>query len=697
MRRSSSFISVTLALVLLSSQASVAFADPVFSAGGEYSQAIKDRWVSGQESFNAAKESVFANEEYVLKLAEYDAAVVVSEQKNAEADEAAVGVLSTYNTLARNPYTALGVPPIIEAMATDPENFEDAVWRGQMIELARGHQMDEANVAVELSVEAEGAKAHADGKKVEAEEYLEQSKAAEIVAVQKSVDSDSHLLSARNSLSAYISEANRAALRNSPPASRDMATVTTSTAGASETPEVASGGLVLAQQVVVDSAVSMWAEVSVPTVHETTLVDTVSTVEGYQRAEQALSLVGESYQTYSCDAFVAVFSLGDDLESALASTSLRESIWQAQPGDLVFFKNPEGKLYQAGIYVTSGLVVTSNASTGNVAVEEIDLDKVLAVGVPGAVMTEWSSIVRGVEIETEAKCGGVNAVVSTITSTWVKPFEVFQLSVTADVTTFAGVGGESVRAATRGVVNLPGESGVVEVFTESGLVLSYSGVADVSVVNGQPIASGQVFGVVGASGLVSVRITTAQGVSMSGEELFFAVQKTTETSNQDNPVTQNGVVPFVDVPVAASMGVYPTVRGVTRLASPWGHRGEILPGADPFHRGLDFAGPEGTAIYSVLDGKVLDTYTDGSSGNQVIVQHNVEGRTFFTVYKHMSTSPDAYVKKGDLISAGTLVGGIGTTGQFSTGNHLHLEVWVDVPNRDHHINPVLWLSSFGVS
>lgn len=707
MKRSFPVVAAAIVISLSFTQVpAMADTEPVSNATTtEYSEAVKNRWVSGQGSFQSTQTSSLANEGYLLKMNEYAVAQQNAETKNAEASDAALAALEAYQATQRNAYNSLGIPPIIEAMATDPDNIEDAIWRSGVISQSRERQATDANYAVKLAEEAEVAQQAADDSKQDAQDYLDESKQAETLAIQQSVDSDASLLDARNSLNVYISETNRNSLREVEAASRGREDATSeSSADASEnqvdalaslptSTEATPGNLVLAQQVVVDTAKSMWQTVTVPTEHETTLVNEVSTIEGYQRANDALNLVGSSYQEYTCDVFAGVFSAGDDLSTALQTTSLRESVWQAQPGDLVFFKNAAGNLYQVGVYLVNGLVVVSNASTGNVVVEEIDLDKVLGVGVPGAVATEWSSKVLNTPVETEAKCGGVNASVSTITSTWVKPFETYQLTVEGSSLVFTGVQGDSVRSGTRGVANVV--NGGMEVFTESGLVISYSDVTPV-VENGQPIASGQALGV-SESGVVTVKITSSLGTVLDGEEFFFAIQRAPETPNQDNAVGQNGLVPFTDVPLAATMGVYPTSKSVTHLTSPWGYRGSILPGVDPYHRGMDFAGPAGTPIYAALDGKVLDAYSDGASGNQIIIQHNVEGRTFFSVYKHMSTSPTEYVNKGDLILAGQLIGGIGSTGEFSTGDHLHFEVWADVPNRDRHINPTFWLASFGVS
>jgi muramidase (phage lysozyme) len=89
------------------------------------------------------------------------------------------------------------------------------------------------------------------------------------------------------------------------------------------------------------------------------------------------------------------------------------------------------------------------------------------------------------------------------------------------------------------------------------------------------------------------------------------------------------------------------------------------------HWGLDFAGPIGTDIMASADGVVDEAgWNDGGYGNWVIIVHQDSPRTE-TLYGHMDTTP--FVKKGDKVKQGQVIGPMGTTG-FSTGPHLHFEI-----------------------
>jgi murein DD-endopeptidase MepM/ murein hydrolase activator NlpD len=87
-----------------------------------------------------------------------------------------------------------------------------------------------------------------------------------------------------------------------------------------------------------------------------------------------------------------------------------------------------------------------------------------------------------------------------------------------------------------------------------------------------------------------------------------------------------------------------------------------------FHTGLDLAGPLGTPVMSAADGVVVaaDASTVGY-GNHIIVAH---AGGILTLYGHLEAM---VVKAGDTVTAGQVVGLLGSTGN-STGPHLHFEV-----------------------
>ncbi|MCL2708589.1 MAG: M23 family metallopeptidase [Defluviitaleaceae bacterium] len=96
------------------------------------------------------------------------------------------------------------------------------------------------------------------------------------------------------------------------------------------------------------------------------------------------------------------------------------------------------------------------------------------------------------------------------------------------------------------------------------------------------------------------------------------------------------------------------------------------------HDAFDIAAPEGTDVYAAAAGRVV--LADGLfiSGNAVIIDH---GLWLFTHYYHLS---EILVEAGDFVSAGDIIGKVGTTG-YSTGPHLHYAAMVGTSsvNPDH--------------
>ena len=106
------------------------------------------------------------------------------------------------------------------------------------------------------------------------------------------------------------------------------------------------------------------------------------------------------------------------------------------------------------------------------------------------------------------------------------------------------------------------------------------------------------------------------------------------------------------------------------ISSGFGYRDETFySDHEPdFHRGVDFAAMEGSAVIASADGKVVYTgYDDEGFGNLIILDHGYGVRTY---YAHLA---EIYVQQGQNIKKGGKIAGVGSTGK-STGPHLHYEV-----------------------
>lgn len=105
-----------------------------------------------------------------------------------------------------------------------------------------------------------------------------------------------------------------------------------------------------------------------------------------------------------------------------------------------------------------------------------------------------------------------------------------------------------------------------------------------------------------------------------------------------------------------------------------------------FHEGLDFVPGAGSPIQSIADGVVQKVDgPSGALGNNVWIEHTVNGQKVVSVYAHMQTG-SVTVKKGDSVTVGEIIGKVGSTGN-STGAHLHFEIVINsVP-----VDPYPWL------
>lgn len=89
------------------------------------------------------------------------------------------------------------------------------------------------------------------------------------------------------------------------------------------------------------------------------------------------------------------------------------------------------------------------------------------------------------------------------------------------------------------------------------------------------------------------------------------------------------------------------------------------------HYAVDIALAKNTPIKSILSGRVLFADWTPNTGNVVIIRHN---NGFISVYKHAAS---VTVSQGDVVKTGEVIALAGSTGQESTGVHLHFELWKD--------------------
>jgi murein DD-endopeptidase MepM/ murein hydrolase activator NlpD len=123
------------------------------------------------------------------------------------------------------------------------------------------------------------------------------------------------------------------------------------------------------------------------------------------------------------------------------------------------------------------------------------------------------------------------------------------------------------------------------------------------------------------------------------------------------------------------------LEGDAPQSAPYGQRRTY--GASPAlsaHAGQDFSVAAGTPVYAPADAVVALAEPLFVRGNAVVLDH---GQGVYTGYWHLS---EIGVKEGDHVTAGQLLGKVGSTG-LSTGAHLHWELRIaGLP-----VDPLQWV------
>jgi murein DD-endopeptidase MepM/ murein hydrolase activator NlpD len=103
------------------------------------------------------------------------------------------------------------------------------------------------------------------------------------------------------------------------------------------------------------------------------------------------------------------------------------------------------------------------------------------------------------------------------------------------------------------------------------------------------------------------------------------------------------------------------------ITSLFGWRTHPISGTARLHTGTDLGAAMGTPVLAALAGRVILADSMGGYGLAVALEHNSGIQQ--TMYAHLS---EIFVKPGELIQQGTVIGRVGSTGA-STGPHLHFE------------------------
>lgn len=99
------------------------------------------------------------------------------------------------------------------------------------------------------------------------------------------------------------------------------------------------------------------------------------------------------------------------------------------------------------------------------------------------------------------------------------------------------------------------------------------------------------------------------------------------------------------------------------------------------HFAIDIVAKTGTPVKAVADGTVIFSEWTTGTGYVIIIKHE---NNFVSVYKHNGM---LLKEQGDLVKSGEVIASIGSTGELTTGPHLHFELW----SGGYPVNPTTFI------
>lgn len=89
------------------------------------------------------------------------------------------------------------------------------------------------------------------------------------------------------------------------------------------------------------------------------------------------------------------------------------------------------------------------------------------------------------------------------------------------------------------------------------------------------------------------------------------------------------------------------------------------------HYAVDVVTIKDSPVKAVADGTVIFAEWTAATGYVIILKHD---NNLISVYKHNAMLTK---EQGEVVNAGEVIGTVGNTGEFTTGPHLHFELWRD--------------------
>lgn len=96
------------------------------------------------------------------------------------------------------------------------------------------------------------------------------------------------------------------------------------------------------------------------------------------------------------------------------------------------------------------------------------------------------------------------------------------------------------------------------------------------------------------------------------------------------------------------------------------------------HLAVDITAPKNAPVKATADGTVLFSGWTTETGYVIILKHPYN---YVSVYKH---NGNLLKQQGDFVKSGEVIASVGSTGELTTGPHLHFELW----SNGYAVNPL---------
>ena len=692
--------------------------------------ALSTAWDARIRAEAAEEVAVIAEEEHQEALEEERKAREFAAEKDAEADELALEALEAHNAQRRSA-AGSGLSPEITAFSLGPTDLQGYIRGTHAISSLNEQAANTAETANNASIEADLAHEEAQRSRNIADLALEiaanaRQEADELEKEAQTLLDEAQLASHNGSLELVEFDAQQSSSNVSGPelslaaAAKEWYEVEGDTEGVKPRGQ--------------DAVYQQWDEITAEVQEQSgqrleaanrtsrdpirpASQEDLESTSGVEIAKEAVDLLGSrvSSENVCTDSITSLYDTEHDSLSELVDAYQSIPLQEAALGDALFFTAPDDKLTQVGVYMGAGLAVVPSLSQGiYMAVEADKAEVAVRIGQEDETETEYEDSDKWV-------CGHLKPAPMRSGILWNKPFEDYEVT-EAYSSSHPYLNIE--RASSNDILYAP-QAGVIKieddgvVIQSPDLTIHLSGVEEDNLVVklGDYVRAGHALGVADEVILSAVAnerpfdpnpLLTGEWLTERNEDDSESESQPSEGGSENtdwDSIERRGEnsnnlfnrAAFEGVPESESAAHLPVDFSAATKTSSYGPRVPPIPGAYPFHAGVDYGAPVGTELYSVLDGVVWATYSDDNSGNQIIIQYTVNGTPYAAVYKHLHSHPDQFVSEGDIVEAGDVIGTVGSTGHFSTGPHLHFEVWEGTFNKEYHIDPVAWMRNIGLN